>query len=55
MTVKWFRLIFELFTDDETDGLFSVEGSGANAGQVTLTGILDREADITHTLNIRVS
>ena len=41
--------------DDETDRLFSVESNGANAGQVTLTGIIDREVDTIHTMNIRVS
>lgn len=42
------------FADDATDSLFSVENSGANAGQVSVTGDLDREADTTHTMNIRV-
>lgn len=40
--------------DDGMDDLYSVENSGANAGQVRVTGILDRESDITHTVNIRV-
>lgn len=41
--------------DDASDSLFSIESSGENAGQVSLTGILDRETDTTFTTNIRVS
>ena len=40
---------------DSTDSLFSVINSGEDAGQVTVTGNLDREADAIHTMNIRVS
>ena len=43
-----------MILDDPTDNLFSVESSGVTAGQVRLSGILDRETDVTHTVNIRV-
>ena len=34
--------------------MFTVENSGENAGQIRVTGTLDRETDTIHTVNIRV-
>ncbi|MCG8621342.1 MAG: hypothetical protein MJE68_04970 [Proteobacteria bacterium] len=40
---------------DVTDRLFHVNNaSEANPGRVTVTGTLDREAENTYTINIRV-
>lgn len=48
-------ITFFRFAGDSTDSLFSVVNSGENAGQVSVTGNIDRETDTTHTMNVRVS
>ena len=44
------------YTGDMTDVLFSVNNaSDSNPGSVSVTGVLDREAESTYTINIQVN